>query len=142
MSCWRENWYTGYSVEVHGLHFLLLISGASLQGDLFLTKSCIITWYNVSISWSCMWVCSSVYVHYSFLVSFIFWFLSFFRYGTSELCRTHCAFLIEILSQTHIAPTSTQHLVVVTLLSRLMGKLSPSHKEDIRSRFNAVGLNG
>ncbi|XP_063870708.1 FIGNL1-interacting regulator of recombination and mitosis-like [Scylla paramamosain] len=63
------------------------------------------------------------------------------RYGTSELCRAHCTYLVEVLSQTHTAPLSIQQLVTVTLLSRLMGKLSQSHKEDIMSRINATRQN-
>ncbi|XP_050724069.1 uncharacterized protein C1orf112-like isoform X2 [Eriocheir sinensis] len=60
------------------------------------------------------------------------------RYGTSELCKTHCVFLLEILSQTQNTPASNQHLVVAALLSRLMGKLSPSHKDVIMSELRAA----
>nr|XP_053631810.1 uncharacterized protein C1orf112 homolog [Cherax quadricarinatus] len=51
------------------------------------------------------------------------------RFGTSELCRIHCTLLMDVLP--HTPPFSQQHLMTASLLSRLIPKLAPHHKQEI-----------
>ncbi|XP_069167368.1 FIGNL1-interacting regulator of recombination and mitosis isoform X2 [Procambarus clarkii] len=53
------------------------------------------------------------------------------RFGSSELCKHHCSVLMDVLLST--PPSSHQCLMTASLLSRLIPKLAPHHKQEILS---------
>ncbi|XP_037787317.1 uncharacterized protein C1orf112 homolog [Penaeus monodon] len=57
------------------------------------------------------------------------------RYGTSELCKNHCLVLAEILP--HAPLHSHQQLVLTSLLTRLISKLSATDKVDFLSHLSS-----
>nr|XP_045621319.1 uncharacterized protein C1orf112 homolog [Procambarus clarkii] len=60
------------------------------------------------------------------------------RFGSSELCKHHCSVLMDVLLST--PPSSHQCLMTASLLSRLIPKLAPHHKQEILSSLRDTGI--